>query len=463
LKYLDLSQDGAKQLLRSRIEAERELNSIQYKGVGLGDLTGFLLKTTAQFTVPPFSAVQFLKQLLAASARLRLNKPRSRAEQVVFVHYSARPKDWSILDEAAERLSADGIGTERIVAMYFARRYTPAQFFRWLRFWLTHGRQLKRELRFKLQAKSLSVDFALPLLAYFFTITLFAEAMLDWLSRRRPALLLFTYDRDQYSSLLAACAKASGIKTATVIHGSSFHLPSGYVLPIAQKALLWGELQAQIFRAYGLEAARIQLVGLPNIKSSSELDVAEIKKRYQVPSHKKVLLLASQPNAEEGRIFSYVTSELSSFKGWQVVVKLHPTSFVKGIPEEMRQARGAIILPEECSPPEALGIADVVVGLNSTLLIEASSMGKPLVLVDITGVEDRGVGAYFHAYGGAIMCQKAGELRQAITRYDATGDVETLNFSQQQSFFKQLCQYQDQDSTNRIVEFIKSQLEEAHV
>ncbi len=398
------------------------------------------------------SFIQILSFWLSILKSFRLTKKPFENRDLFFAHYSSRQKDWSILNGTERQL--DGIASIfRFEASTYVRQYSLVDLYNWLIRVISFTIRLRRLFRRLTKAGIINRSAARVLRHFIITHALFVENVTQQLKKNGPKHILSTHDRNRYNAILISVANGLGVSTSVLIHGSSFHLPTGYVLPIAKTALLWGPLQSRVFQEYGLSSERVRIVGFPNLGYKKSQDVAELKKHYQLQVDKKVLLLASQPSAFDSEVIRYVSNEVETLSDWLVLIKLHPTSYSKRLPE-IPINKNVRVLPEKCTTLESLSMADVTAGLASTLLIESVSMGTPVIVINPTSEHEEGVGGLFVQHGGAKYCSKENELLDVLRSAESKDLGSVLNNNKQLEFFDKLCAYRGAESEGQILHFL---------
>lgn len=175
---------------------------------------------------------------------------------------------------------------------------------------------------------------------------------------------LCDFDRHAYSRPVMWQAKMLGRTTATLVHGT----PSrSYLPPVAQNVLVWGHAQLDWFRAASQEST-YHVIGRPEIVRSVEpgmperLRVMHSMERLTPPEREALLRLCS----------------VAASWGLAGSLRLHPSLGSGGLDEDWKAIAEQLALEDNSEDfLVSLTAGDVVVGINSTAIIDALTVGLP--------------------------------------------------------------------------------------
>jgi hypothetical protein len=258
--------------------------------------------------------------------------------------------------------------------------------------------------------------------------------------REESHAFLFTVDWCSGLRETARFLRECGVPTVLVPHESVFARSdlyyrdpvTGYDVPSCETALLWGGLQREIFLSRGFPPERMVVVGSPKLdwirhyRSAIPRDV--FLGRLGLRKERPVVLFATQPMDNQfdtgpallaqSRAIADVL-RLCQTEGWQLIVRLPPARDVKilapGLVHALLNSGGLAALDgcEEgrhlATPEDALAHCDAVVSVNSTMLLEASLMGKPAVSCGYVACEQ-----FWHHRGGLPLACNREELSAAL-------------------------------------------------
>lgn len=226
--------------------------------------------------------------------------------------------------------------------------------------------------------------------------------------RGRIAGVILTFDWAPAMRIISIVCRDLGIPTILVPHESVFIDRDKYYRDIRAKSsvpstdvvLGWGELQKSIFCGRGYPSERFLSVGTPKFdiyaSGSTSLTREEFCHAVGLDAGKKLVLFATQNldsqidtilarDAQRKSIKDIV--ELLEENGAQLIIRLPPSkedvlgpelrSFLEGREDVFIDEAHCYILP----PDEMVILSDIVVSINSTMLLEAVLAGKPSLSV----------------------------------------------------------------------------------
>jgi hypothetical protein len=174
-------------------------------------------------------------------------------------------------------------------------------------------------------------------------------------------------------------AKSLGIPVLELQHGVISERHFGYSFPYVYKKQAFPDF----LLTYGPYWRRHVS---PPIANSRMIDIGfawrEMENVLSVPE-KNVVLFVSQWTLSK-QIFDYARefAAIASMQGIKVVVRLHPREKITGEMIEKLQSAGVLIQePQNIPPYAAIGNASIVVGVSSTMIFEALSMGRSAYII----------------------------------------------------------------------------------
>ena len=187
-------------------------------------------------------------------------------------------------------------------------------------------------------------------------------------------------------------------------------------------------------------------------------------KRYKIPMDHKIILWTTQCNdpdvTEEEKIetFGVVFETMKYVKNATLIVKQHKgeaekyTQMIKKYLEEYNI--NAHLAPKESEACELEFICDVMITRNSTTGMEAIALNRPLIVLNLSGLPD--VVDYVEQ-GVAIGVYKKEDLKKAIEKLlQDSSELEKNRDNYVRKYLHKI----DGKSTERVVNFIKKELEE---
>ncbi len=273
-------------------------------------------------------------------------------------------------------------------------------------------------------------------------------AMLEAL---QPRAILTEFDRNRNASCLILAAIHHGVPTATLVHGT-INPPYGYNPVLADRILVWGEVQRRQLLDLGTDPDKIRLTGFARVQRSEPRDTASIKQSVGLSPAKPVVMLATNPievSARELLIATYCDA-FAGRDDLNIIVRTHPAEGENAWGKEYRErypyvrafGRG------DQTVEDALAMTDVFVCNNTGMSMDALLHDTPVVLLDVPGssllsnqeLADEGaaevattpetlVGAVETVLKAGKIADRLKEKREAYIKsmYHATGDDAAVN------------------------------------
>jgi hypothetical protein len=248
-----------------------------------------------------------------------------------------------------------------------------------------------------------------------------ARAVVDFY---RPSALLSLADRGASGAPLVGAARQRGVPTLTIAHCPVGRTFGRTFLPlIADRLLVWGDYQRDVFEELGVAADRIAVVGCPGVDAASPAPPREAAGRHLralgVPDRPRRVLVVTGPMRDEWRAawFGEVAGAAGELRDVAFVVRVHPSeqaAFYRDLAGPLDNV--AVLENAEAGLEETLSAVDAVVVHGSSLGLDALVHGKELFVLDClpftlgTMREIVHAGAAVHVGSGLEL---AAALRQA--------------------------------------------------
>jgi hypothetical protein len=327
----------------------------------------------------------------------------------------------------------------------------------------------------------------------------------DLFDHYRPDMVIASTPGWRYDRYILRAAAAQGIKTAAVIVGwdnsSSYSLPGGHVDHIT----CWSEQQKQeLIHGSDWQPEQVHIGGIPSydgyFNSEWVMPKHEYFKLHGLDPQRKLIAYASSfitfsPNLQNVEALAELVSGDDLVEPSQLLVRLHPNHFmdVERFAEEREAVRQLVRenphvhlvepvalggelghysgedMPEKSS---FMAYSDVFVTVYSTMVVEASAHGRPVV----SAVLDSPAGwpgkftlplsriggwpthkRFIDSGAGRVAHDKA-ELAQALNYYLAHPDAET---DQRRAFIARECTHTDGSAGKRTGDYLLRLLETA--
>lgn len=243
------------------------------------------------------------------------------------------------------------------------------------------------------------------------------EIMLTYLN---PKYLLVEHDRYSFTAPLSSVSKKLSIPVFTMMHGVIGN-SLAYTPLIADRVFVWGERQKRTFIKYGLNEDQIIVSGAPQMSNEIHGDNLKLRTKLGIPTHSKVILLATNPVQKELRtrlfdIFCNALEKLPDDK-YYGFLKIHPSENIdfytefKNLPSNLILEKSQLISYED-----SFALADLVCNYNSAFAIDALLRSIPLVTINVDS-ENLGQAKDFIEHGGLPIVKDSDELIALIEEY----------------------------------------------
>jgi hypothetical protein len=229
------------------------------------------------------------------------------------------------------------------------------------------------------------------------SLTRWSYQLKDMLCIVQPKLIFSQEEGDPFGPITAALAQEFGCQVfnffSGILHKDEPHLQP----PNFDGFILWGPYQKEMFMRYGVESKRLFTVG----HNQQHAWLATRDKRLartNKQSAKQLVVYFSQPPVIQLSDFREAISNLlkAALQGSDrlaLCIKLHPNETDGMITKLWHGWPGVEIGRNDLDRQELIVRADLVVGCNSTALLEAFTAGVPAALYDTSNLYEDFVNA----------------------------------------------------------------------
>jgi len=255
-----------------------------------------------------------------------------------------------------------------------------------------------------------------------------------FLAREKPAKIILTNERAVFGRVLARSAQAARVPTLMLQFGLITAHPL-WAAPIAADiAALDGDASVEALRAVGnVSGAELQVTGQPKhdllLAEAATASKTEICRKHGLDPGRPIVLYACHAFGEQSGRFQRNAVERSQLEreieavyramghlaGVQLAIKPHPNedmAFHQALLERLGGPDCHLFPKDELIYP-LLFACDVLVTHHSTVGVEAVVLGKPVVIVNLTGQPD--VFPYVQS-GVALPAYRDAEVEPALQR-----------------------------------------------
>ena len=250
------------------------------------------------------------------------------------------------------------------------------------------------------------------------------EVYHDALGRLRPDVVVSTTYNSIPGRAAALAARAHGAKSAYMQHGI---LVSSYFNTYFCNDLIfvWGRYEQRNLLRFGHDESTVHVTGSPLYDEF----IRRIQHQRTPPFPKpgEALRIAFMASRTGGTVSSVAVSRATlqavaeaarSTAGAHLTVKVHPGDSTT-LPEEVMRNYPEFRLVRSGNSQDVIMNSDLVIVVSSTTGHEACLADRPLIVLDLVGMQDHLGRTEYERYGAAILVTSAEELAPTIQRLQA--------------------------------------------
>jgi len=306
------------------------------------------------------------------------------------------------------------------------------------------------------------------------------------IEEERPGLILLQNEYGFFERALLVAGKQHQVPTLAIQHGAIDSEHGAYMhprseispdgsaqspyCPLPDKTAVYGPLHKHILTklsAYPEDS--VVVTGQPRYDRLRHMkrlySRKRLCKRYNIDMRDMIMLWTTQCHglsAEENRRnFECVLKVVSRLKNVTLIIKQHPgeganyTTMIKGYLAEYRA--NAVVTPGDSDTYEQLYACDLLISKTSTTILEAVALGKPVIVLDLSGVV-RPIGLDYVKEGVALGVSSGKELGPAIETLLSGGTQLLRN---RKRFVRRYLYKLDGKATDRVVNLIEGMMRHA--
>ena len=294
------------------------------------------------------------------------------------------------------------------------------------------------------------------------------EMVMRAIEERSPKLVLVADEAMPFGAIAVRAAGAADIPSMCVIHGAMPDHPK-HVSAKATRVAVNGELTKRLLLERGTEPERIAVTGLPQFDRLADpagLDPEPVLRELGVAAGRPVVvhtMLSGQGVTSMDEVVAATAEVVDAANEMRrqaaFVFKRHPADTGNLLVARMGvNPEGAgIVLTLDAPTLRLLAGADVVVTQMSTTGQEAIMLGRPLVVVNLSGKPDT---IPYVEYGAALGVYRPGELAQAL-RLALSDDATLAALAEgRERFIRDFAYKADGKATERVIGVIDELLED---
>lgn len=279
----------------------------------------------------------------------------------------------------------------------------------------------------------------------------FINILLDrYLVTRDPSLIVKFGTGRPYSQILGVLGKKKGIPVLLIPHSIIGHEGFPYKI-YCDKIAVSGYIDLNSLKKSGIREEKLVLTGRPYY--DRVVTFKNIQFRGEKNKRNNVnILIVSQPIDTELDHFSKslfiktVLSELKKFNNIDLIVKLHPMENEDNLYHQFAAEIGIRLnILKNADLYELMHTADLVITIVSNAGAEALLMGKPVISVNLSGVERPS----YVAEKGAVEARNKEEVHKVID--DIVNKDRAFN---SEGFINKFAYKMDGKATDRVLKLI---------
>jgi len=298
------------------------------------------------------------------------------------------------------------------------------------------------------------------------------------LNKIKPSTVLIENEMGYFQRAVITAARSIGVPTVALQHGEISLTNPAYVLrgedvcdksesptcmPIPDLTLVYGPRYKELLTVQSsFPPHRVIAVGNMQFDPLAGVDKHQaargLRGELSIAPEAKLVLWTTQTHSwdknEIESAASAMVNALSGLSGTQLIVKQHPmeTAGHKGLLENKLRPLGskAVFAPKERDIMTLISAADVVITKDSTTGLEALAAKKPLIVMNLSGLEDR---VDYARKGAAIGVYRSEDLPAAINE---ALEGEGILLDQRQRYENDYLLKLDGKAAQRVADIVES-------
>lgn len=278
------------------------------------------------------------------------------------------------------------------------------------------------------------------------------------LRAEQPASILLKNDGPLPTRTMATTAANEEIPTLLIQHGVD--LPSRRYVPVSDRIAVWGERWQKVMQKKGVEPQKIEITGAPqfdHLSHYSRKDQSQVREQLSVPvdSGTFTVLLASQPFDDTIRssLIQTAVDTVSDLPDVELLLRPHPREDIElhnnaatGLPNVQVTANDDI--------HDILFASDVVLALRSTVVLEASLLNRPVIILNISA--EKPPISEFSEQNGFTEVTNSVEAKQCIEEMKSNPDSTEGYVKKQPGFGREYAFNEDGGAAGRVAKLVET-------
>jgi hypothetical protein len=284
---------------------------------------------------------------------------------------------------------------------------------------------------------------------------------------RKPSIIIVLTDSTPPCRIAVLAGRLAGIPSLLLLHSGM--VGRNYDCPpfVVDKIAVAGEFAKNELMDCGIENKKIVVTGQPSydslIKAQKYFSRNAICRKLKLDPAKKIIVYTTEnlPPKENERMARIICRTVKGIPNVEFVIKVHPSELDFSIYNTLTEECGLrALITRKASIYEVLYASDVVITGFSATALDAMVLHKPVITVNLTGLEDP---LPFAESGAAIGVYEEKNLVEAL-RESLYDETSKKNLEEAREMFVYEHVYKlDGKATNRVVSLIEDMLPTSRV
>lgn len=283
------------------------------------------------------------------------------------------------------------------------------------------------------------------------------------LNLSRPDIIIVMSEGTIPPKVAVAFGKLAGIPTLLLMQLGM--LGRGYECPhfLADRISVAGDFIRDLLITCGVSENRVAVTGRPAydalIHAEEKFDKTEICKRLGLDPTRKILVYCTEnlPQRATQNIVFAICNSVKGISDLQVIIKVHPAELSLAIYEEVARKIGVkALVKRDTEISEVLFICDVMITGFSTTALDAMILDKPVITINLTGLNDP---IPFAQSGAAIGVYREKDIRRAAEDGLFDESLKEKLRKGREKFVYEQAYLKDGKATQRVVNMIERMVE----
>jgi hypothetical protein len=194
----------------------------------------------------------------------------------------------------------------------------------------------------------------------------------------KPSIVVLGNDQEVSARCLVNLCRQNNIPTITVQHGLMTMPPLHFVPVVSDKIAVMGKMSFDLLKKFSVSPERIQPTGIPGFYNQNHIGADQDNNTSGITNGSITLITQFWPLFFK-KIFPKFLQLAQAMPDEKFIIKVAPREPM----QKYENALSNVFIPTDNSLEEILRQSKIVIGLNSTALLESMQMGIPTLVVDL--------------------------------------------------------------------------------